>query len=197
MNRIFGRAVLIVFFLASLMVRGSAVYASTQLDLIPPEGELKRGDEVQFTITVDTGGSAVSSLQVGIEYDSAVLQYLNTTPGDTYQTITATPLDANRILITASNPVAGTINGNLAYVEFKIIADEPGETELCTLFLPETPTPNPQATAGPTNPPPSALPKTGEAGSGPTMAIVGTILLVVAGGFFFAGQNLFFPRRKK
>lgn len=196
MARLFKIIVFLWVFIFSCTQLSTGVYASTQLDLIPPSGTLKRGDDVQFTITIDTGGAAVSTLQVGLEYDSAVLQYLNTTPGDTYQTISATPLNSKQILISASNPVGTSSQGNLAYVEFKIIADAPGETELCALFLPEA-TPGPSPTPGPSTVAPSSLPVTGEDGNGPTMIVMGAALLVVAGTFFVAGQTIFFKPRKK
>jgi len=165
--------------------------AATQLDLIPPSGSLNRGDTIQFTITVDTEGADVPSLQVGIEYDSIALQYLGTTPGDTYQTIVATPLDSKRILISASSPVGTSTNGNLAYVDFKIIATSSGTTELCTLFVPDGPTPT--TGPGPTSAPQiTSLPQTGESGNGPSVALFGTALLLVAGGLFVAGKNRLF-----
>lgn len=164
--------------------------AATQLDLIPPSGTLNRGDTIQFTVTVDTEGANVPSLQVGLEYDSVALQYIGTTPGDTYQTIAATPLDSKRILISASSPVGASANGNLAYVDFKIIATSSGTAELCTLFVPDSPAPT---GPGPTSAPQiTSLPQTGESGGGPSVALFGTALLLIAGGLFVAGKKRLF-----
>lgn len=160
------------------------IVAATQYDLIAPEGALKRGDEIQFTITIDTGsGASPATAQIGLTYDTKYLEYKGTTPGDTYSTISAQEISTGKILITGQNPIDTSSSGVLAYINFKIIAAAAGSTELCTLFPPDTtPTPSPTTPPGtpqPTTPPPTSLPKTGNASETTKLAVIGGIFLSI------------------
>lgn len=160
------------------------IVAGTQYDLIAPEGELKRGDEIQFTVTIDTGsGASPTTAQIGLTYDTKYLEYKGTTPGDTYSTISAQETSPGKIFIMGQNPIDTSSDGVLAYINFKIIAAAPGSTQLCTLFAPSTtpaatPT-TPPGTPQPTTPAPTSLPKTGNTSETTKLAVIGGIFLAI------------------
>jgi LPXTG-motif cell wall-anchored protein len=142
MKKIFLLLISIFLFLSQVQ----PAYATVQFELIPPSGQLTRGQDIQFAITVDVQGETISNQQIGITYQTQYLQYLSITPGDTMTTVTASDLGEGKILITGTHPSGYTGQGVFAYANFRIIADAPGETELCTLWAPSggvTPTPIP------------------------------------------------------
>jgi LPXTG-motif cell wall-anchored protein len=89
-------------------------------------------------------------------------------------------------------------SGTFATVVFKIIATESGETELCTLWIPEiTPTtPVVSTTFTPTTAPnvptaiiPTALPQTGGETPKNMGTIVGLLFIAIATGIFFISKK--------
>jgi len=123
---------------------------ATQFDLIPPSGTLQRGQDITFTINLNTEGASLTSVQSGLTYDSTLLQYVSVTAGATMNSVvgdTAT-YGTGKVLFTGTNTAGFNGTGVFATVVFTIIAQSSGSTEICTLWLPE-PTP----TIGPTTPP--------------------------------------------
>lgn len=143
-------------------------------DLIAPTGQLQQGQDVQFTINIDTQGQSLTDASIGMTYQTEPLQYVSTTPGNTFQTVSAQTQDGGKIIFTASNPSGFSGTGTFAVVTFKIIATTPGSTELCVLFNPETPTQPPVI--------PTALPKTGSTNGTNRGVFLGMALLILASG---------------
>lgn len=170
-----------VLILLSFFLINKSVFAIT-FDLIPPDGNLERGQEIQFTINVDTEGKSYSTTQIGMTYDTQYLQYISISAGNTFSTISAETAGDGKLIISGSNnsPYSGT--GTFAYVTFKLIATAPGSTQLCVLFNPEN-TPTPQ----PTTPQPTSLPKTGNINQVYKNALIGLFFIAIAstGLFFF------------
>ncbi len=166
----------LIFFLSFLIIPRSAYAAA--YDLIAPTGELQRGQDVQFTINIDTEGQALTSATIGMTYQTGPLQYVSTTPGDAFPTVETETQEGGKLIFKASNPSGFSGTGTFAVVTFKIIATAPGTAELCVLFNPEeTPTPAP--------PQPTALPKTGSTTQTNKGILLGISLLVLAGGALF------------
>lgn len=150
--------ILLVTFFASLLVFTGNVQALT-FDLVPPSGQLQQGQNIQFTVNVNTEGKSLATTSIGMTYDTTVLQYVSAVPGTTFTTVTADNQAGGKLVLTGTSAAGFTGTGSFALVTFKIIATSSGSTTLCTLYNPETPT---TAPAGPTNTPgPTALPKTG------------------------------------
>jgi hypothetical protein len=122
---------------------------ATKFDLIPPSGELQRGQDVTFTINVDTEGTSETSLQTGMTYDTTLLQYVSVTAGAAMNSVVAdtTTYGTGKILFTGTNTAGFNGTGVFATVVFTIIAQSPGSTEICVLWLPE-----PSPTIIPTQP---------------------------------------------
>ena len=132
-----------------------------KFDLIapqPPEGGFMRGQTVQFTINIDTQGQNISSTQIGMTYDTRYLEYVSTTPGNAMTSVSTDNLGEGKLLLNGENQSGFSGQGTFAYVSLKIIAQAPGETELCVLWNPATqPTSPPQPTSPqPTSPPPTS-----------------------------------------
>ena len=178
------------FFSFGLMFAPTSVLAIA-FDLIAPTEQLVRGQDVIFTINIDAEGKSLSSTSVGMTYETQYLEYISTTPGNTFTTVSADVQDVGKLLITGSSTVPYSGAGTFAYVTFKLIATSSGSTQLCALFSPSTPTatPGPSPTlgpsptpGGPTSPPvPTSLPKTGESGSTVQGAILASLFFVAAG----------------
>lgn len=171
---------------------------AAQFDLLAPNENLTMGQNVLFTVTIDTQSRTLTSIQVGLTYDTKYLQFIDVTPGNTFSTITYTTPDTGKVLLTASHSTGVTGTGTFAYVKFKIIAAAPGATELCVLYNPATPTTQPATQ--PTTPPvqttsapnPTALPKSGETKIANSFLILGSIfLLITFSGFYLTRKNYF------
>jgi len=180
--------VMILLALGVLIIPNSVL--ATAFDLIAPTEQLVRGQDVKFTINIDTEGKSLSSTSVGMTYETQYLEYISTTPGNTFTTVSADVQDVGKLLITGSSTVPYSGAGTFAYVTFKLIATSSGSTQLCALFSPSTPTATPgpsptlgpSPTGGPTSPPvPTSLPKTGESGSTVQGAILASLFFVAAG----------------
>jgi len=187
------------FILLTLISIPTSVFA-TSFDLLAPEPPLERGQNVQFTINIDTEGQSLSSTSIGMTYDAQVLEYISVSPGDTFTTISADVQGGGKLIINGSGEAySGT--GTYAYVTFKIVAAQSGSSQLCVLFNPVTPTSTPvpgptstpiptvtpggpTVTPGPNVPVPTSLPTTGEAGPITTGIFLASFFFVLAiGGF--------------
>ncbi len=133
---------ILIFFLVFFLLGNSSPVFATAFTLVPPTGNLSRGQEVPFTINIDTQGASVTSIQTGIDYDTAYLEYVSAVPGSAMNTVTTdTSLGAGKLLLTGSNTTGFTGTGVFATVTFRIIAASSGSTTLCTLWAPSiTPT---------------------------------------------------------
>jgi len=164
--------VFIVLFAVILFLSPPAAKAVT-FDLLAPSGQLSRDQNVNFTVNIDTEGQSFTSTQIGMTYDATVLQYVSVSSGNTFTTVNADPQDGGKMIVTGSSTSGYSGSGSFAVVTFKIIAQSPGSTQLCTLFNPTGPTSTPA-------PLPTALPVTGsfaEAGRG---IISGLAMITIA-----------------
>lgn len=151
---------LIVLMFTVLIFYPSPSYAIS-FGLIAPSETLIRGQEVTFTVTVDTQGENYETTRIGLTYDTQYLEFLNAIPGDTFSSISAEEIESGKLILTGSSDSPFTGEGVFAYVKFKLIAESPGSTQLCALFNPEeepNPTQPPQSTPQPT---PTRLPTSG------------------------------------
>ena len=176
-------------FLGVLMFPGFAL--ATTFDLIAPSGELVRGQNVVFTVNIDTEGKSLSSTLIGMTYETQYLEYVSTSAGNTFTTVSADLQGTGQLVISGSSTTPFSGSGTYAYVTFKLIATGPGSTQLCALYNPSTPTPTsppvPTTPPGvPTNPPvvPTALPKSGETRSAFQGIILSIFFLITAAGGF-------------
>ena len=166
-----------LFFITVFLLFPSFVYA-IRFDLIapqPPEGGFMRGQTVQFTINIDTQGETVNSTQIGMDYDTRYLEYVSTTPGDAMTSVSTNNLGDGKLLFNGENQSGFSGQGTFAYVTFRIIAQAPGETELCVLWNPENTPPPPTSAPQPTSPPP----KSGEIKGVYTSSFLGLIFISV------------------
>lgn len=186
------------FITVLLCALGFAFYTSSAFaltfDLVAPSGELIRGQDVKFTVNVDTEGKSLSSTSIGMTYETQYLEYVSVTPGDTFTTVSADVQGDGKLIITGTSTTPYSGSGVFAYVTFKLIATGAGSTELCALYNPQTPTATPvpggptstPAPGQPTSPPaPTALPKTGESKSTTQGAILASLFFVAAGAGLF------------
>ena len=170
-------------------------------DLIPPSGTLQRGQDITFTMNIDTQGASVPSVQTGLTYDNTLLKYVSVTAGAAMNSVVAdtTTYGAGKILFTGTNNAGFNGTGTFATVVFNIIAQSSGQTEICSLWIP-TPTATPAPTSivvptvpgtiAPTLPPqPTALPQTGITDSRNTAIIFAAAFIAAAGGVFYLSQK--------
>ena len=140
-----------LFFIMTVLFAFVSPTFATKFDLIPPSGTLQRGQNITFTINIDTEGTSVTSIQSGLTYDSTLLQYVSVTAGAAMNSVVAdtTTYGTGKILLTGTNNTGYNGTGVFATVVFTIIAQSSGSTEICTLWLPTvTPTPPPQLVCG-------------------------------------------------
>jgi hypothetical protein len=112
---------------------------ATSFDLIPPAGPLVRGQNVSFTITINTQGQSLTTAQVGLNYEVSKLQYVSTVAGNamTGVSVDTTTYGTGSMLITGTNPGGFNGAGNFAIVTFTIIdTQQGGSTQLCSLWTP-------------------------------------------------------------
>ena len=137
----------------TFLVMAKTSYAFT-FDLIAPTGELVRGQDVKFTINVDTEGKSFTTTRIGMTYDTQYLEYVSVSAGNTFTTVSGDPQGGGKLIINGTSTAGYSGSGTFAYVTFKLIAASAGSTQLCVLFNPETPTP----TTPPSTPQPTAMP---------------------------------------
>ncbi len=165
-------------------------YAIT-FDLIAPSGTLQSGQNVQFTINVNTEGQSMTSTSVGMTYDTQYVQYVSASAGNTFTTVSANDLGGGKLVLTGSSDSGYSGSGSFAVVTFKIIATSPGSTTLCALYNPDTPTPTPAPGNQPTTPPqPTSLPTTGQTESTTKGALLGFGFFSLAALGFFILKNV-------
>lgn len=166
-------------FFAAAVFLPRAAYAIT-FELIPPSGQLTRGQNIQFTINIDTQGATVKSTQIGMTYDTTVLKYVSTAPGSSMNSVTTTEPTTGQLLLAGANTAGFSGKDVYAVVTFTIIAQAPGSTQLCTLFVPST-TPQPTSpplTPQPTSAPqPTALPKSGSVSKTVSTTLFGVLFI--------------------
>lgn len=175
-----------------------------QLVLNTP-GQLSRGQDIQFTVKLDAKGNTIKAQQIGLTPDTRYIQYLSASPGEAMSTVEVRTFSDGRILLSGSNPSGFTGSGVFAYVNFKIIAEAPGDTTLCSFWNPNaTPTPPPGATNTPIPPGtveptvlPTRLPRSGSATFTQIVGIIGAFFLVISTTSFFASNSLSKLRFKK
>lgn len=173
----------------SLLIIPKIAYA-VSYDLIAPTGQLQRGQDVQFTINIDTEGQTLTAGTIGMTYQTEPLQYVSTTPGDAFPTVKTETQEGGRLIFKASNPNGFSGTGTFAIVTFKIIATVPGTAELCVLFNPEeTPTSAP--------PQPTELPKTGSTQQTDISLFFGASFIVLAAGALVFFNLLPYKRRRQ
>ncbi len=133
--------------------------SALRFELIAPSGILQRGQEVVFTIRIDPEGESLTNAVIGLAYDTQYLEFLNAIPGDTFDAIATEEIEFGKLVLTGTDSQPVDSEGVFAQVKFKLIADAPGATQLCSFFNPEiTPTPTAPAPttapAAPTSTPP-------------------------------------------
>lgn len=112
---------------------------AVKFDLVAPSGTLTRGQDVTFTINIDTQGASVTTITTGMTYDTQYLQYESAAAGAAMSALTVdTSQGTGKLVFNGSNPAGFTGSGVYATVTFKLIAQSSGETELCTLWQPTT-----------------------------------------------------------
>ena len=172
-----------VLFIFSIFPR--LVYATTY-DLIAPTGQFNRGQDVVFTINIDTEGSSVKKTEIGMTYDTQYLQFVSATAGSAMSSVQTSDLGGGKLLLTGTNSSGFSGAGIFTTVTFRIIAQAPGSTQLCTLWAPTpTPTGAPIATSAPL---PTSLPKTGEFTSA-LPGIIGAGLIGICGVLLFVSRQ--------
>lgn len=186
--------VTLFLFLLSLVFIPSSVLATT-FDLIAPTGQLTSGQEVKFTINIDTEGKSLSSTSIGMTYDTVYLQYVSTSPGNTFTTVSSTTQDGGKLIINGSSTTPYSGSGAYAYITFKLIATQPGSTQLCALYNPveTTPTSAPTSAPGsPTTPPaaPTALPNTGGTETTAKGIVLAAFFFILATGGFLIFKKI-------
>lgn len=157
-------------------------------DLLAPTGQLERGQDVQFTVNIDTEGASLASTQIGMTYETQYLEYVSVAPGSTFTTVSADVQGDGKIVFTGTKDGGYTGSGSFAVVTFKLIATESGSTQLCALFNPATtPTPAPNATAPPA---PTALPTTGFFDRTAKGALLGVAFFALSAAGFFVFKKI-------
>ncbi|PJE63643.1 hypothetical protein COU89_02185 [Candidatus Roizmanbacteria bacterium CG10_big_fil_rev_8_21_14_0_10_45_7] len=128
MRSVFLLFVVIGFF---LFIVAPSAYA-TSYTIVGPSGQLVRDQEYDFTVNVNTDGATMTTGTAQVTYQSQYLQYVSTTPGSFFGTVDATP-GTGTVQLVGTNTAAKSGSGSFAVIRFKLIADSPGSTELCTV----------------------------------------------------------------
>ena len=176
-----------LFLAVALFITLTRSAHAVSYSLFPPTNALTQGGQAQFVITLDTQGTSVSSGQVGLTYDTSVLQYQSTSPGASMSSVEATQAGTGTLLLNGANGSGFSGTGDFATVTFTILASSSGSTQLCALFTPS-------GTPAPTTPPaitspPTRLPRTGNVSYTENIILAGMILLVL-----FVGVRMFAPQ---
>ncbi|NTU47171.1 hypothetical protein HGA88_06100 [Candidatus Roizmanbacteria bacterium] len=170
------RTILKTFLLSTLFLIAVQSVHAVKYDLVVPTDELVHGQNVQFTINVDTEGTSLTNLQIGLSYDKSVLQYVSITPGESISagSVSVSETEAGKLVITGTHPTGFSGSGAFAVVTFQIIADAAGKTEICALYAPATTPTTAASTTTPTTV--ASLPRSGSS--------VGLGVFSMIGGFF-------------
>lgn len=196
-----------VFLLVVFLIKAPSALA-VKFDLVSPSGTLVQGQEVTFTINIDSQGDTINTIQTGMTYDTGPLQYISSAAGAAMNSLTVdtTTQGTGKLLITGTNNVGFTGTGVFATVVFKILTPS-GSTELCTLWQPTvTPTPTSlpvltatpqvgQPTATPAPIIPTALPQTGFDVPKNAGTIAGGAFFLIAGAIlYYSKKNSYTPK---
>jgi len=188
-----------IFLILSILIIPGSVSATT-FDLTapsPPSGGFIRGQEIKFTVNINTEGKSILSTSIGMTYEAQYLEYVSTSPGNTFTTVSTDIQGGGKLIISGSSTAPYSGSGTYAYVTYKLIATSSGSTQLCALFNPETPTTQPTLPPGgggqPTSPPgqptyppqPTALPETGESKQAAQGVILASLFFIIAAGGLF------------
>lgn len=185
-----------VLLLAGVFLLPQSAHAIT-FELIPPSGQLTRGQNIQFTVNIDTQGAIVKSTQIGMTYDTTVLKYVSTTPGNAMNSVTTTEPTTGQLLLAGTSTAGFSGKDSYAIVTYTIIAQAAGSTQLCTLFAPSTtPQPtSPPTTPQPTSPPqPTSLPKSGSVTKTSSAVLFGILFMVGALALFTLKHSLTYEK---
>lgn len=190
-NMVKKKSILTFFLLFGLFIFLPKDSLAIKFDLIAPSGQLTRGQNIDFTINIDTQSVAVTSQQIGFTYDTEYLSYVGVNPGTAMTSVTTSDQGGGKLLLSGTNSAGFTGAGSFAVVTLKLIATSAGSTELCALWSPQpTPTTAPliSSTPGPTSPPPP--PRTGSTETTAKGIVLGGALILGASGLFIYRKNL-------
>jgi LPXTG-motif cell wall-anchored protein len=178
---------LFLFLLFVIPINAQAI----KFDLIAPTGQLSRGQDIQFTINIDTQGANVASQEIGFTYDTQYLSYVSINPGTAMTSVTTSDQGGGKLLLSGANSTGFSGTGSFAIVTLNLIATSAGSTNLCALWSPQpTATTAPVATSAvqPTAPPPP--PRTGSTDGTVMGLIAGTILIIGTAGLFIYRRSI-------
>jgi hypothetical protein len=176
---------------------------AVKYSLVAPTGPLTRGQTVRFTINIDTQGATIQTGTIGMTYDTQYLQYQGTTAGSAMTTVSTSTADTGKLVFSGENTAGFSGQGIFAYVDFKLIAQAAGSTELCVLWAPSTtptpiPTNPPGTTATPTTPlQVTNLPTSGVTNKGMMATSLGITFLSLFGIFYYLDKKISFKHPKK
>ena len=114
------RFFIIFIFLLTIFIVPNSVSAIT-FDLIAPSGQLQRGQDIKFTINVDTEGKSSTSTRIGMTYDTKYLEYISVSAGNTFATISADPQGDGKLIITGSSPSGFSGSGAFVFCSFNYL----------------------------------------------------------------------------
>lgn len=182
----------------------SSPVLAVKYSLVAPPGPFNRGQEIQFTINIDTQGATIRTGVIGMTYETQYLEYVRTTTGNAMTSVSTDQLGEGKLLFSGENTAGFTGQDVFAYVTFKLIAQAPGETTLCVLWEPSpSPTSPPEApppttapgTAAPTSPPQvTNLPTSGEIKKAAVATFFGSGFLVLFSFFYFLNKKIVFKK---
>lgn len=147
---------LLVLFSFSFFIKEAQAVIS--FSVAAPTETLVQGQEFDFTVSINTWGESVSTVQSKITYDSVSLQFVSITNGNFFSQITNTTPSAGTFNVTGTSASPKVGSGTFAVIRFRIIATSSGEAELCSASLvsvtptPTTPPNGPTPTTPPTAP---------------------------------------------
>lgn len=178
---------------------------AVRYSLVAPSGTLVRGQTVRFTINIDTQGATIKTGTIGMTYDTQFLEYSSTTPGTAMPAVSSSQPESGKIVFSGENTSGFSGQGIFAYVDFKLIAQAPGSTELCVLWAPSTTptpgptaTPGPSSTPGPTSPPQATtLPTSGDTRKAVVATSIGLGFVTLFGIFYYLDKQIAFKKPKK
>lgn len=119
-----------------LSISAAAPAQAVGYSLNPPRGQLSRGETVQVTVGTDVQGENHSVGVIGITYDTNKLQYVSASPASSTDSIDITQPSTGKLLVVGKKSSSYITTGTFAILNFTIIADESGSTEICAAFSP-------------------------------------------------------------
>jgi len=185
-------AIFIIFFFFLFIYPKQTL--AIRYSLILPSETLTRGQTFTATINIDTEGETITQGEIGMTYETQYLEYVNTIAGESFSNLT-TETPENGKLIFRATSAGFNGSGVFAQVNFRIIADAPGQSQLCVLWeVPSNTTPQP------TSPPqlmsPTAIPTSGSYDNTKKAIFWGGGLIVLSLGVLIA-NTFFFNNQKR